>query len=110
MEETEIKGKFFENLTRSNSKIKKDRAISITEELELTYKRKVEDLEMEIKTLKRKRESMLDLSPTDKDSLEVVKNLDVKAFAEEDIELGYKIEILQKRLKIAQNRYKELFQ
>ena len=63
------KGAFAESLQRNNKKIREDRAIAITEDAQLIYKREVEDMEIQIKQIKRERDQMLDLSPTNADSL-----------------------------------------
>ncbi len=41
-------GAFFNSLKRNNKQIRDDRATAITEDTELVYKRKIEDLEKEI--------------------------------------------------------------
>lgn len=104
-----MKGSFVESLKRSNSKIKADRAIMIAESYELVYKREVEDLEIQIKSIKREREAMYDLSPTTTDSLIMASDFDSKKYVTKDIELGLKIRNLEITLEIARARYKELF-
>jgi hypothetical protein len=105
----EMKGAFVDSLKRNNKKIREDRAISIAEDAQLIYKREVEDLEMQIKQLKRERESMLDLSPTNADSLVLASDFDSKAFVQKDIELGVKIRNIEIKLEIARDRYNHLF-
>ncbi len=104
-----MKGSFFESLRRNNSKIKQDRAAAIVEDAELIYKREVEDLEMQIRQIKRERNSMLDLSPTNADSLVLASDFNSKAFVNKDLELGVKMRNLGIKLEIAKARYKELF-
>ena len=105
----EMKGAFVSSLMRNNRKIRDDRAVAIAEDSQLIYKREVEDLVIQIKQLKRERESMLDLSPTTADSLVLASDFDSKAFVAKDIELGVKIRNLEIKLEIASNRYDELF-
>lgn len=111
--ETEVlntmKGSFVESLKRPNSKIRADRAVMIAENAELTYKREVEDLEIQIKAIKRERDGLLDLSPTTADSLVLATDFDSKKFVAKDIELGLKIRNLEITLEITRARYKELF-
>ena len=105
----EMKGAFVSSLMRNNKKIRDDRAIAIAEDSQLIYKREVEDLVIQIKQLKRERESMLDLSPTTADSLVLASDFDSKLFVAKDIELGVKIRNLEIKLEIASTRYDELF-
>lgn len=105
----ELSGKFVESLKRNNTKIRNDRAIAIAEDVQLIYKREVEDLSIQIKQLRRERESMLDLSPTTADSLMLASDFNSKSFVAKDIELGLKIRNLEITLQIATERYEELF-
>ena len=106
----EMKGAFVNSLVRNNKKIREDRAIAIAESAEMLYKRTVEDTTLKIKQLKRDREAMLDLSPTDAQSLIVASDFDAKAFVEKDIKLGVEIRNLEITLQIATDRYNHLFQ
>jgi len=106
----DYKGAFVESLTRNNKKIRTDRAIAIVEDAELIYKRKVEDLITQIKRIKREREGMLDLSPTNADSLVLSSDFDSVIFVDKDIDLGLKIRNLEIQLEIAEHRYQTLFQ
>jgi hypothetical protein len=105
----DMKGAFVNSLKRNNKKIREDRAIQIAETAELHYKREYEDLGLQIKNLKRERESMLDLSPENKDSLILASDFDPKAFANKDVELGVRIRNLEIRYTIAKERYEYLF-
>ena len=107
--ETATQGKFFDSLKRSNSKIREDRALDIAEDAQLTFKREVEDLEMEIKKMERERDGMLDMSPTTADSLVLASDFKAKDFVTKDIELGVKIRQAKITLDIAKERYQELF-
>ena len=104
-----IKGAFVSSLVRNNKKIREDRAIIIVESAEMLYKRTVEDTEREIKQLNRERDAMLDLSPTDAQSLVLASDFDAKKFVDKDIQLGVKIRNLEITLEIAKNRYNHLF-
>lgn len=105
----QLSGAFVASLVRKNSKIKEDRALAIAESAQMFYKRTVEDLELEVKQLKRDRDAMLDLSPTTADSLIMASDFDAKKFTEKDIELGVKIRTLEIKLEIARDPYKTLF-
>ncbi len=103
------KGKFIDSLKRNNRKIKTDRAISITEDTQLLYKRAVEDLDIKIKKMKRDQKNSLDLSPSDSRSLTPAKDFDSDGFVEDDINLAIKIKQSELSLEVAKKRYEELF-
>jgi hypothetical protein len=105
----QMKGAFVGSLIRNNKKIKEDRAIAIAESAEMLYKRTVEDTQLRIKQLKRDRDAMLDLSPTDAQSLIMASDFDAKVFVDKDIKLGIEIRNLEITLEIAQKRYDHLF-
>ncbi|MBX7169778.1 MAG: hypothetical protein K1X72_02400 [Pyrinomonadaceae bacterium] len=102
-------GAFVGSLKRNNAKIREDRAISIAEDAQIIYKREVEDLEIQIKRLKRERDSMLDLSPTTADSLVLATDFNSKDFVNKDIAIGVQIRNLEIKLEIARERYNYLF-
>lgn len=106
----QMQGAFVDSLKRNNKKIREDRAIAISEDAQMIYKREVEDLQLEIKKLRREREAMLDLSPTTADSLVLASDFDSKNFVSKDIEIGVKIRNLEIKLEIALARYKFLFE
>lgn len=105
-----LKGKFVESLVRNNKKIRDDRAVAIAEDAQIIYKREVEDLDLQIKRTIRERDQMLDLSPTNADSLIVAADFDSKAFVAKDLELGLKIRNLEIKRDIAKARYADLFE
>lgn len=100
---------FVESLQRNNRKIRLDRAEAIAEDAQVTYKRAVEDIGLSIKKMKRELENMLDLSPTDAQSLIVASDFNSTEFTAKDIELGVRIRNSEIKLKIAQRRYDYLF-
>lgn len=109
IKEQEMKGAFVSSLKRNNAKIREDRAMAIADAAELKYKRQVEDLEMSIKDMRREQEAMLDLSPTDAQSLILAADFDADAYVKNDIKLGVKIRELEIQLDIARKRYEYLF-
>lgn len=104
-----LQGKFVENLKRNNKKIRDDRALAIAEDAEMLYKRKVEDLEIQIKKLKREREGLIDLSPTTADSLILASDFKADEFVAKDLKIGIDIRNLEIQIEIARSRYKLLF-
>ncbi len=108
-EEFISEGAFLESLKRNNTKIREDRATAIVEDAQIMYKREVEDLAIHLKRLKREQDNMLDLSPTDADSLVLATDFDAKNYVAKDLELGIKIRNMEIRLEIAKKRYAYLF-
>lgn len=106
---TTLKGAFIESLKRNNKQIRDDRATAIGEDAELVYKRMIEDLTMSIRKYKREQESMLDLSPSDKNTLVLASDFDAQRWAEKDTDLALKIRNTEIKLELAQNRYNHLF-
>ena len=104
-----FKGAFVTSLQRNNKQIKSDRALAIAEDAEMKYKRKVEDLRLEIKKLKRERANLLDLSPADKTTLILASDFKSDQFVATDIDLGLKIRQLEITLEIAEKQYNYLF-
>jgi hypothetical protein len=111
MEKEEVKneGAFLSSLKRNNKQIRDDRAQAIGESAQLVFKRKVEDLEMSIKQMKRDQENMLDMSPTNAQSLVLASDFDATTYAQKDIDLGVKIRTAEITLEIAKKRYEYLF-
>lgn len=106
---TNVEGAFVSSLMRNNKKIREDRAIAITEDTKLLYKRKVEDIEISISRMKREQENMLDLSPTTADSLVLASDFNSEEYVTKDIDLGVKIRNAEITLEIAKKRYNTLF-
>lgn len=104
-----MKGAFVDSLKRNNKKIREDRAIMIAEEAQMMYKRRIEDYQKELRNMKRERMAMLDLSPTDADSLILASDFKGEDFVKKDIELGVKIRNLEITLEIACQQYEHLF-
>lgn len=102
-------GLFDQTLRRTNKQIRDDRAQSISEDAQLTYEREIQDMEMNWKKLGRKRNNMLDLSPTNADSLMLGEDFDSKGFCTKDVSIGVEMRNIQIKLEIAYSRYEQLF-
>lgn len=102
-------GAFVQSLKRNNAKIREDRATSISEDTQLMYKRHIEDMEVQIKKLRRDQENMLDLSPTHADSLVLASDFNSAAFVEKDAKISFDIRNLEIKLELAKKRYAHLF-
>ena len=108
-EQIENAGAFLTSLKRNNKQIREDRAQAIGETAQLVYKRMVEDLEIDIKRMKRDQENMLDLSPSDALSLTLASDFDANTYTQKDIDLGVKIRNAEIKLEIAKTRFRYLF-
>lgn len=106
---TEVPGAFLASLKRNNKQIRDDRAQAIGEDTQLVYKRKVEDLQLSITKMKREQENMLDLSPTNAQSLILASDFNSSEYVQKDIDLGVKIRNEEIKLEIAKRRYEYLF-
>lgn len=106
---TEFKGAFVASLIRNNKKIRDDRAIAIVESAQIKYKRIIEDIEQEIKQKIRDRENMIDLSPTDANSLMLASDFKADDFIKKDLQIGIELRNLEIKLEIARKRFAHLF-
>ncbi len=102
-------GAFISSLKRNNKQIRADRAQAISEDTQLVYKRNIEDLELNIKKMRREQENMLDLSPTNSQSLILASDFSSTDYVTKDIDLGVKIRNDEIKLEIAKKRYAYLF-
>ena len=104
-------GTFKIDLQRNFKQLKDSRAESVAEDVEIIYKRKIEDLCHEIRNIERDRENiMLDLSPTNITSaLAVPSDFNAEEFLEKDIQLGIRKRNAEIKLDIVARRYEELF-
>jgi hypothetical protein len=109
VEKEVIPGAFISSLKRNNKQIRDDRAQAIGEDAQLIYKRKIEDLDVSIKRMKRDQENMLDLSPSDALSLKLASDFNSEEYTQKDIDLGVKIRNAEITLEIAKKRYAYLF-
>ena len=109
MAEEQINGVFLDSLIRNNKQIRNDRAEAIGEDAQLHYRRKVEDLQYQIKRMRRERDAMLDLSPTNAQSLILATDFNSEGFVEKDLKIGINLRNLEIKLEIATARYALLF-
>ena len=108
-EVVKIGGVFNDSLRRNNTKIRSDRADAISEDTEMVYKRSIEDIELKIKRLKRSRDNMMDLSPTDAQSLTLANDFDSIKFCDNDMKIGLEIRNETIKLEMATERFAQLF-
>lgn len=110
MSTTAASGIFVDSLKRSNKQIKAARAEAIAEDLQLVYKRKIEDLELKLRNLNRNQENMLDLSPENSFSLKLAQDFDAQKWATEHHDLSIKIRETEIQLDLAKKSYTYLFE
>lgn len=102
-------GAFVASLKRNNAKIREDRATAISEDAQMKYRRAIEDLELDLRKMRRERDNMLDLSPSDANSLKLASDFNAQEYVNKDIELGVKIRNTEIRVEIAKRQYENLF-
>ena len=103
-------GAFVSSLVRNNKQIKADRADSIGRTAKVMFKRKVEDLTLEIDQMEQDRRNLLDMSPTNSMSLIVASDFKASEFADKDFALSIAIRNAKIKLAVWQARYDYLFE
>lgn len=102
-------GAFVASLKRNNRQIKADRAASIAEDAQVTYRRYIEDLELKVKRLHRDRENMLDMSPDNKMSLILAADFDAPEYVSREASIAMDIRNTEIKLELMRERYDYLF-
>lgn len=102
---------FKSDLMRTFRQLKESRAESVSEDVEIIYKRRIEDLCHRIRNYDRDRENiLLDLSPSSLTSGAVVpSDFDATKFMEKDVEIGLNKRDAIIQLEIVLDRYEYLF-
>lgn len=101
-------GTLWVSLSRNIKQIKEGRALSILEDAELAYKRKIEDMAQTLKRLNRNVEASLDMSPENVTTLKMV-DFDPEVFVEADAKAAYEIRNITIQLNECKKRYNNLF-
>lgn len=104
-------GVFKQDLMRTFRQLKESRAESVSEDVEIIYKREIEDLCHKIRNFDRDRENLLlDLSPMSAGNGAVVpSDFDPAAFMRKDVEIGLNKRDAIIKLEIVIARYEYLF-
>lgn len=105
----QVKGAFVSSLKRTASAIKAERAQNIAEDAEISYRRRIDDMKLELKRLQRDRRNSLDLSPEDVNSLVMGRDFNGGEFVEKDIKAGIAIRNLKVKIELAEERFEYLF-
>lgn len=111
-EETEDnKGGFLKaSLLRGNKAIREQRGDVIWEDLEMVYKREVENKEVDLKRIDRKMANAFDFSVTNTHSLIMrTEDFDAGQVMMDDLQLGWDRDNTLRKLNIAKARYNHLF-
>lgn len=98
-----------ESLARGNKQIRLERGDAIAEDLEMVYKREIEDKEIDLKRLTRKQVNAFDFSPSNSQSLVMGKDFDAGIVLKEDLADALAIHNTQIKLTLAKKRYNHLF-
>lgn len=102
-------GAFLDSLKRNNRQIREDRAQAIAEDAELVFRRKIEDLELSIKRMRREQENMLDMSPTNAQSLVLASDFNAEDYVAKELDLAIKIRNAEIKLEEGSKRFNLLF-
>ena len=102
---------FTKNLMRTFSQLKQSRAITVAEDVEIIYKRKIEDLCHKIRSMDRDREDIMNsLAPSNAFSNNVVpSDFNAESFLTKDIQIGLNRRAAIIELEITVDRYNALF-
>lgn len=101
-------GALWASLSRNIKQIKEGRALSILEDAELAYKRKIEDMAQTLKRLNRNVEASLDMSPENVTTLKMM-DFNPETFIEDDAKAAYEIRNISIQLNECKKRYNALF-
>ena len=105
----EKKGFLNESLQRGNKQIRLERGDAIAEDLEMIYKREIEDKTVDLKRLNRKQTNAFDFSPSNSQSLVMGKDFDAGEVMAEDLKTALDIHNTTIKLNLAKARYNHLF-
>ena len=97
-----------EMLKRTTRQVREDRGEDISRGLEISYKRKVEDLQYDIDRFILNQNRAFDFSPNSTTSL-VIKDVDAKTIMEQDLATSITIRQERIELNITKQRYNKLF-
>lgn len=108
-EDNKIKGALQQSLDRNSKTIRADRAEQIADDTRLEYRRKIEDLQRDIKKLQRTNAALLDMSPDNTTSIISSKNFEPVDFVETRAQNSIEIYKKEKELEIVSKDFELLF-
>jgi hypothetical protein len=104
-----IKGEFFKTLVRNNATIRKDRAEVLAKNLRRQYKNQIDNMIGRIEQLRLEQQTLIDLSPTTKESLVFTGEFNSESFIEKDMALLKEIRNTKILMDEAITRFEQLF-
>jgi hypothetical protein len=104
-----VPGALAASLLRNSSKIKEDRALAIVRTAEKYFRRKVEDIQDRITNSITERDNLLDLSPTDINSLVLATDFKADQFYDSVRRITLAIREAKVELEEMQAQYENLF-
>lgn len=110
MKEVAEQGKFGQLLMRSNTKLRQDRGLKIVKDTEKKYRRTIEDLQDNLENLEVDRDNMLDINPSNAQTIINPSDFESDLFVKKDIEIGLKVREVKIKLEVAKERYADLFE
>lgn len=108
-EVTKNQGYLRESLSRGNKEIREFRGEAIFEDIQTVYKRKIEDLQADVKSLTRSQDYAFDFSPNNSQSLVMGKELDAREILRQDFQASVDIRNKKIEMNIMVDRYNHLF-
>lgn len=105
----EKRGKFFESLNRSFKNVRADRAAAVVDDVEIEFKRCVENLWRDIKRLNSKKLGLLDLSSSNALTIKSVEDIKPEAFVAEYVKVNVDLRKTKIQYLVARKAYNELF-
>jgi len=104
------KSSFFNNISRSNKELRQDRALIIAKATEKALRRKVEDFNDKLESLKLSLENLMDINPSNTHTIINPSDFDPGAYIRTAEEIDLKIRDITIRRDLAQERYEQLFE
>jgi len=108
MDEIKFKGELGRSLQRDTKAVKNARFLDLYENLEIQYGREIQDIQADLRSMKREQSGLFDFAPDNSFSL-VAKNVDAREIMKKDLELQERIRVKEIDLINAQARYDRLF-
>ena len=101
---------FVNKISRSNKELRKDRALIIAKATEKTLRRKIEDFNDKLESLKLSLDNLLDINPSNTHTIINPSDFDAGAYIRTAEEIDLKIRDITIRRDLAQARYDQLFE
>ena len=100
---------FFNKISRSNKELRKDRALIIAKATEKTLRRKIEDFNDQLASLKLSLDNLVDINPSNTHTIINPGDFIPETYIRNAEEIDLKIRDITIRRDLAQERYDQLF-